>query len=382
MFWKKFFIAIGILIILVFIAQLIAAPYVKDLITKKATDALGVGVSIDNCAISILKGKIVLENIDIPSPQYKDEHLIKAKELSIDLYLTLLLFKKRALQNLTLIQPELVLHRDATGTLQLPQFDVASGKEVAKESKFEIFIKSLIVRNGSLKLIDHLVSTPPTVITFSNLNCDIQNSLSFVEKRLSTHLNMKGTVEGQGSFSINGAGNFISKPRSFEGDIKIENLSLPKFTPYYGKNLSIIVKKGNLYLDSKAICDKENLDVTNIAKIENVEVEPIGDPSQTILFEQPTIYVIEYFKDKKGTIGPFEFKIVGNSEKPEFRLGPEIERALKQAMMRRISEGVQQLLKEPQKAGEKIEEIGKVIGGEAQEKAKQIKEKLEEILGN
>lgn len=381
MFWKKFFIVLGVIIILAFLAQLVAAPYLKDLITKKAKEALGVEVSIENCAPNILKSKIILENVNIPSPQYTEEYFFKAKELSIDFYLIAFLFKKQILQTLSLTQPELILHRDETGTLKLPQFKKAQKeKEVRREVKFEILIKRFLVRNGNLKLIDHYVSKPPTVITFSDLNCDIINSLSLADKKIITDIDAKGKIEGRGKFLINGKGDFVSKPISFDGDLEIEGLSLPKFTPYYGENLSIIVKSGNLNIDSKALCERGNLDIANKVRIESVDVEPIGDPSKTILFELPTIYVIQFLKDENGTIS-FEFKVGGNLEKPDFRFGPEIQRALKQAMMRRISDGVQRLLENPQKAGEKIEEIGKILGGEAGEKAKKIGEQLQKILG-
>ncbi len=380
MFWKRFFIVVGVIIILAFLAQLLAAPYLKDLITKKAKEALGIEVSIGNCALSILRGKITLENVAIPSPQYKDEYFFKAKELGIDFYIIPFLFKKQILQTLSLTQPELIFHRDETGTLKYPQFKKPEGKGVGKKPKFEILIKRLLVKDGNLKLVDHYVTKPSTVISFSDIYCDIINSSSVLEKKVLTLIDAKGKIEERGKFSLNGKGDFISKPISFDGDIKFESVSLPKFTPYYGKNLSIVIKSGSLNMDSKALCDRGNLDITNKVRIENVDVEPIGDPSQTILFELPTIYVIQFLRDEKGTIS-FEFKIGGNLEKPDFRFGPEIQRALKQAMMRRISDGVQRLLERPQKAGEKIEEIGKILGGEAAEKAKEIKEKLEQIFG-
>lgn len=382
MFWKKFFIFIGTVIILAFLAQLIVAPYLKDIIARKAKDALGVEVSIGNCALSILKGRIVLEDVNVPSPQYKDEYLIKVKELSVDFYLIPLLFKKEILQVLSLTRPELILHRDETGTLRFPQFKKTQEDKKSKaKTESQILIKRLLVKKGSLKLVDHKVTTPPTVTTFSDINCDIVNSLSLAERKVLTHIDAKGKIEEQGKFSINGKGNFLLKPRSFDGDMKFESVPLPKFTPYYGENLSIIVKSGDLNLDSKALCDKENLDIKNTVRIENVDVEPIGDPSQTILFELRTADVIKYLKDEKGVIGPFEFEVGGNLEKPEFRLGPAIQRALKQAMMRSIYDGVQQLLENPERAGEKIEEIGKILGGEAGEKAKKIGEQLQKILG-
>lgn len=379
MFCKRLLIAVGALIILAFLAQLIAAPYVKGLIVKKAKDLLDIEVSVGNCALNILKGRIALEDVIIPSPQYKDEYLIKARELNADLYLLSLLFKKEILHSLSLSRPEIILHRDETGTLKMPQFKNSGSKRAAEGPK--ILIKGLSIKSGNFKLVDHHVSNPPTVITFSDINCDIMNSFSLPDRKVITHMDAKGTIEERGKFSINGKGDFMSKPISFDGDIKIESVPLPKFTPYYGENLSIVVKSGNLNIDSKALCDKGNLDITNKVRIEDVDVEPIGDPSETILFELRTIDVIKYLKDEKGTIGPLEFKIGGNLEKPDFRFGPEIKRVLKEAMTRSIYDGVQRLLTDPKKAREKIEQIGKILGGEAGEKAKKIGEQLQKILG-
>lgn len=380
---KKFFIVLGILIILAFIAQLMAAPYVKNLIIQKAKDA-GIEISIGNCAVSILQGRIVLENVSVPNPQYKDEYFIKAKELGIDFYLIALLLKKELLQAISLVQPELLLHRDETGTLKYPQFKEREGKKPAEKTQPKILVKRLLIKSGHLKLIDHFISRPPTVISFSDINCDIVNSLSIADKKVLTHIDAKGKIEERGRFLVDVKGNFLLKPRSFDGNIKLENVPLPKFTPYYGENLSVIVKSANLTADARAFCDKENLNSPVKVRIDNVDVEPIGDPTQTILFELRTADVIKYLKDEKGTIGPFEFEIKGNLEKPDFRWGPVIQRALKQAIMRSIYEGVQRtiqrLLEKPQEAGKKIGEIGEVIGGEAGEKVKQAGEKLQEQL--
>lgn len=390
MFWKRFFIFIGTVIILAFLAQLIVAPYLKDIITRKAKDALGVEVSIGNCALSILKGRIILEDINVPSPQYKDEYLIKAKELSIDFYLIPLLFKKEILQVLSLTRPELILHRDEKGTLKSPQFKkLEEDKKSKAKTEPQVLIKKLMVKNGSLKLVDHKVTTPPTVVTFSEINCDIVNSLSLSERKVLTHIDANGKIEGEGKFSVDVKGNFLSKPRSFNGDIKIENVSLPKFTPYYGENLSIIVKSGSLNVDSKVSCVKENLDTSVNVRIENVDVEPIGDPTQTILFERKTSDIIEFLKDENNSV-KFSFNVTGDLSKPDFKWGPVIQRALREAMLRAFIEGAARFLQKTAKqVGEKIlekpaevgEQVGEIIGGEAGEKAKKIGEQLQKILG-
>lgn len=389
MFWKRFFIFIGTVIILAFLAQLIVAPYLKDIIVRKAKDVLGVEVSVGNCALSILKGRIVLEDVNIPSPQYKDEYLIKAKELTVDFYLIPLLFKKQVLQVLLLTQPELILHRDKSGTLQFPQFTKPEGEKQTQKAKSEMLVKRLLIKKGSLKLVDHKVTTPPTVITFSDINCDITNSSSLAERKILTHIDANGKIEEEGKFSVDVKGNFLLKPRSFNGDIKIENVSLPKFTPYYGENLSIIVKSGSLNVDSKVSCVKENLDTPVNVRIENVDVEPIGDPSQTILFELKTSDVIEFLKDENNSV-KFSFNVTGDLSKPDFKWGPAIQRALRDAMLRAFTEGVARLLQKMVKQiGEKILEkpaevggqVGEIIGGEAGEKAKKIGEQLQKILG-
>lgn len=389
MFWKRFFIFIGTVIILAFLAQLIVAPYLKDIIVRKAKDVLGVEVSVGNCALSILKGRIVLEDVNVPSPQYKGEYLIKAKELTVDFYLIPLLFKKQVLQVFSLTQPELILHRDKSGTLQFPQFTKPEGEKQTQKAKSEMLVKRLLIKNGSLKLVDHSVSTPPTVITFSDINCDITNSLSLAERKVLTHIDANGKIKGEGKFSVDIRGNFLSKPRSFNGDIKIENVSLSKFTPYYGENLSIIVKSGSLNVDSKISCVKENLDTPVNVRIENVDVEPIGDPTQTILFELKTSDVIEFLKDENNS-AKFSFNITGDLSKPDFKWGSVIQRALREAMLRAFIEGVGRFLQKTAKqVGEKIlekpaevgEQIGEIIGGEAGEKAKKIGEQLQKILG-
>ncbi|MDD5424055.1 MAG: hypothetical protein PHR74_02120, partial [Candidatus Omnitrophica bacterium] len=63
MFWKRFFIVIGILVILAFLAQLLVAPHLKDFLTKAVKDSTGIDISVGNCELSMLQRKIVLSDV-------------------------------------------------------------------------------------------------------------------------------------------------------------------------------------------------------------------------------------------------------------------------------------------------------------------------------
>lgn len=377
MFWKRFIIFIGILIILAFIVQLMAAPYLKVFIIKKAKQSLRIDVSVGNCTLNVLKGRITLEDVVVPHPRYKEDYLFKAKEISADFYLLPLLFNKQIVKSFSLTDPEVILYLDDKGVLQVPQFDSSAEKKSAKPVKPEILLGRLIINNGNLRFIDQHVSKPATVTTFSGINCDINNSASIINRSVSTTIEATGRIEGQGKFSVIGKGDFVSKPMSFNGEVKIEDVPLPKFTPYYGDNLSIVVKRGDLNVYSKPSCDKGNLYVKADVRVDNVDLEPIGDPTQTILFELKTSDVIEFLKDENNAVN-FSFEIKGDLNKPDFKWGPEVHRALKQAMMSTLAGGIANLLKQPAKAGQKI---GEMIGGEAGETVKKIGNDLQKILG-
>lgn len=381
MFWKRFFIVIGIFIILAFIAQLTAAPYVKGLITRLAKDSLGIDVSIGNCAVSLLDRKIILEDVTVPNPEYKDDNLIKAKEISADFYLMPLLFNKQVLRAISLTKPEVVLHLDETGTLRIPPFGKKEEKKTAKKSESPILFGRLLINNGSIKFIDHRVSKPATLTVFSDINCDISNAVSIGRGKVITKIDTSGKIEEQGRFSVKGKGDFLSKPTSFDGDINIENLPLLKFSPYYASFLSVTVKSGNANLFTKALCDKGNLDVRSSASINDLNMEPIGDPTQTLLFELKTSDVIEFLRDENNSI-KFSFNISGDLTKPDFKWGPEIQRAMRDAMLRAFTEGVgrlfQKTLEKPAEVGTKV---GEMIGGETGDKVKKIGEKLQKIFG-
>lgn len=378
MFWKRFFIAAGILVILAFIAQLTAAPYIKGLITRTAKESLGIDVSIGNCAVNILNRKIILEDINVPNPDYKNDYLAKAKEISADFYLMPLLFNKQVLRLVSLTRPEIVLHLDETGALKVPPFGKKDDKKPAGKSEPGILFGNLVVTDGKITFIDHRVSKPATLTAFSEVNCDISNSFSAGLGKIVTKIDISGKIEGQGRFSVKGSGDFLSKPLSFDGDINIENIPLQEFLPYYGGFVPVVVKSGNAGLYTKAVCDKGNLDVRSNAGIDNLVMEPIGDPAQTVFFELKTSDVIEFLKDENNTVR-FSFNISGDLNKPDFKWGPEIRRAMANAMLRSFKEGVARIiLKSPQEAGEKI---GEMIGGETGDKIKKIGEKLQKILG-
>ena len=377
MFWKRFFIVFGILVILAFIAQLLAAPYMKNLIIKTAKESLGVDVTIGDCALSVLKRNIVLDDVTVLNPEKKDDYLLKVKELNADFYLLPLLFNRHILDTVTITNPEAILYLDEAGKLKIPQF---KKKEGGKKSS-ELLFKKLAINNGNFKFIDQRVSKPATITQFSAIDCGVVNSISLSDWTVITSVNAKGNIEEQGKFSVDGKGKFLEKPQSFDGNIKIENLPIPKFSVYYGNLLPVKVKKGNLFVDTKAACDKGNLDVKSQVSIQDLDLEPIGDPSQTVLFELKTTDVITFLKDENNTV-KFSFEISGDLSKPDFKWGAEMARALRNSMLKAFTDGVMRLFNTPGKAGEVI---GNMIGGDAGEAAKKlgnkINKELEKIMG-
>lgn len=385
MFWKRFFIVVGILIILAFIAQLTAAPYVKRLIEKTAKESLGIEVAIGNCAVSLLDRKIILEDVTIPNPEYKDDYFIKAKEISADFYLMPLLFNRQVLRVFSVTKPEVILHLDEAGVLRLPRVKKGEENKPAKEAEPRILFGKLLINNGNLKFIDHRVSKPSTLTMLSNINCDISNSFSIGRGKVITKIDASGRIEEQGRFSVKGEGDFLSEPVSFKGDADIENLPLPEFAPYYADFLSVIVKSGNASLYTKVACDSGNLNIGSNARIDGLNLEPIGDPAQTLLFELKTSDVIEFLRDENNSVR-FSFNVSGDLAKPDFRWGPEVRRALRDSMLRAFTEGAarifqkvgKDILTDPAAAGGKV---GKIIGGTAGDQVRKIGEQLQKILG-
>lgn len=371
MFWKRFFIVIGILIILAFIAQLMAAPYVKGLIIKVVKESLGVDVTIRDCAVSVLKKNVILEDVAVLNPEKKDDYLLKAKELSADFYFLPFLFNRYILDRIAIKDPEVILYLDEGGKMKLPQM---KKKGPGAKKKGELLFRKLAIGNGNLKFIDQHVSSPATITQFSAVDCEVVNSISLSDRAVITSVNSKGNIEGQGRFSVDGKGRFLEKPMSFDGTIRIGNVPLPKFSPYYAENLSVKVNRGNLFIDTKALCDKGNLNVKSEVRIEDVDLEPIGDPSQTVLFELKTSDVITFLRDENNSV-KFSFEISGDLSKPDFKWGAEMARALRRSVLKAFTDGV---MRAPAKAGEVI---GNMIGGEAGEAAKKIGAELEKILG-
>jgi len=380
MFWKRFFIVIGILVILAFLAQLLIAPRLKDLLTKAIRDSLGIEVSVGDCELSMLKRKIVLSDVAIMNPEKKDDYLLKAKQISADFYFLPILFNRQILRVVSLTEPEAILYLDESGKFRIPEIK-RDEKKVPGRGTGELLFKKLEVKNGNFKFIDQKVSKPATITQISNINGKVVNSISLSDRAVITSVNVRGAIEGQGTFSVDGKGAFLQKPLSFDGTVKLNKVPLQKFSPYYGSNLSVKVNRGDLYLDTTALCEKGLLNVKSEVRIENVDLEPVGDPTQTVLFEIKTSDVIEFLKDEDNAV-KFSFEINGDLSKPDFKWGAEMTRALRNSMLKALTDGVLRSwripLKAPAKAGEAINDL---IGGEAGEAAKKIGEKLQGILG-
>jgi len=376
MFWKRFFIVIGILVILAFLAQLLIAPRLKDLLTKAIRDSLGIEVSVGDCELSMLKRKIVLSDVAVMNPEKRNDYLLKARQISVDFYFLPILFNRQILRVVSLTDPEVILYLDESGKFRIPEIK-RDTKKVPGRGTGELLFKKLEVKNGNFKFIDQKVSKPATITQVSNINGKVVNSISLSDRTVITNVNVKGAIEGQGTFSVDGKGAFLQKPLSFDGTVKLSKVPMQKFSPYYGSNLSVKVNRGDLYLDTAALCKKGLLNVKSEVKIENVELEPVGDPTETVLFEIKTSDVIEFLKDEDNAV-KFSFEINGDLGKPDFKWGAEMTRALRNSMLKAFTDGVIRLFRTPEKAGETI---GELLGGEAGEAAKKIGEKLQGILG-
>jgi len=317
---KKWFVIAGIVAILLVGGYLVLSFYAVKFIQAQVQKAIGPGFTI--AQIKVKTTHLSINGIRFEDPGTKQKFL-RIEETRI--YPDLLSFLKRRLQirEFVILSPSFFFHRTREGVFIGPWVSIkkeeksgeAPGKEEKKEGEaISIKINRLRIEKGAIDFDDMKAGETPGQIRLREVDLEIKNiEYPIVSSRSPIELKgmMKGkTKEGE----IVSKGWIDLKTSDMETSLKIREVELKVFEPYYRKRVSAEIESGHLNMDAHIAIKKSVVDVPGKLELADLRVKEEGT-----IFYVSAKTLLSRLKDKGNRV-ELQFHVKGNLDDPRFKL--------------------------------------------------------------
>ena len=317
---KRWFILIGILAILLiggyFALTFYAVKFIQPYLQKVAWP----GFTLEEI-------KVKTTHLSAQGVQYEDPHskqrFLQVKEIRVYPSLLSLLKKSLYIREVTLIQPSFFIYRSREEGVAGPWVTIEKGregKEVPEEEKkkekepLQVRINRIRIQKGSIDFDDGKV-TPPAHIKLRELDFEIKD-IRYPLTSLHSPIALKGKMEGTTQEGRLDAKGWIDlKTMDLETSLKIREIEIKTFEPYYRKRVSAEIESGHMDLDSKVTVQEKRIDAPGELDIVNFHIKGGGGT----VFWIPAEMLIPLLEKKRNEVkAPFHVK--GNLANPKFSL--------------------------------------------------------------
>ncbi len=317
---KKWFILIGIFAVLFIGGYFVLTFYAVKFIQPHLQKVMSPG-------LTLAEMKVRLTCVSATEVRYEDPHskqrFLQIKEVRIYPSLLSLLTKSLQIKEITVAEPFFFFYRSREGGTEGPWVTIKKereGKEVSEEGKkkggepLQIRIDRIRIRKGSIDFEDRKVA-PPAHIKLRELNFEIKD-IRYPLASLHSPVELKGKMEGRKQDGrIDAKGWVDLKTMDLETSLKIREIEVKTFEPYYRKRVTAEIVSGHMDMDSKMAVKEKRIDAPGELDIVNFHIKEGGGA----VFWIPAETLIPLLERKKYEVRvPFHVK--GNLEDPGFSL--------------------------------------------------------------
>lgn len=359
---NKFFL--GFIIFLAFIVLFvptITQTFVTRFALKEAERMLASKVEIDGAQLHLLRGKVIVNGLRVYNPLREEEIYIRVSKIEVGLAYSPLVFSQLLKVKVEIDAPRFIYETDRNGnwilSKKIPM--MRRGKK-EEEGRLPVFnVEKIAINDGEVEYRDGKVTKEPTVTRLDDIDLDVTNvRLPEEEGELPAEFELSFRINKEADYEMEGRADFLSPKISFETDIKLQDLNIPPFAPYYdSRKMPVRVTRGILAMTSHAVCKNDYLNAPATANIRKLEVEPKGKN----ILGFPSTSVVEGLKDQDGNM-KIDMLITGNIRSPEFHITNQFSQAFSKAF-----------------AGE-LANVGKQVGGTLKEETKSGLDKLKGLF--
>ena len=317
---KKWFVIIGIIVILLIGAYFIASYYAVKFIQARLQQVLGPGLTI--AEIEIKPTYLSAKGIQYEDPLSKRRiFLIEEMRVYPDLYS----FLKGTLRirEWMILQPSFFFYRSREGRFIGPWATLGKkeeGKEISDEKerkeKESILVKIDLfrIRKGSVDFEDMKPEGAPAEIRLRELDLELKNvQYPFISSR--SFIELKGKIKGRKrEGNIDTKGWIDLKNMDMETSFKVQEIDIKILEPYYRKRVSAEIEAGHINMEAKIGVKKRMIDAPGQLELVDLHIKGGG----TILWI-PAKILLSLLKDKGNRI-QIQFHMKGNMDDPQFSL--------------------------------------------------------------
>ena len=316
---KKWFILIGILAILFIGGYFVLTFYAVKFIQPHLQKVMGPG-------LTLAEMKVRLTCVSATDVRYEDPHskqkFLQIKEVRIYPSLVSLLRKSLQVKEITIAEPSFFFYRSREGGTEGPWVTIKKekeGKEVSVEEKkkgepLQIRIDRIRIRKGSVDFEDRKVA-PPAHIKLRELNFEIKD-IRYPLVSLHSPIELKGKMEGRKQDGRIDAKGWINlKTMDLEASLRVREIEVMTFEPYYRKRVTAEIESGHMDMDSKVAVKEKWIDAPGELDLVNLHIKE-GRGAVFLISAETLIPLLE--RKKYEIKVPFHVK--GNLEDPRFSL--------------------------------------------------------------
>jgi hypothetical protein len=319
---KRWLVLIGIIVAVIFIVgYFVLSFYAVKFIQVRLQKVVGPGFTVSeiNAKSTYLSAKGI---------RYEDPHskqkFFQIEEMRIYPDISSYLKGTLGIRELTIRQPSFYFYRSREGAFVQPWVGMEKGQEGSEISKdgepsekepFHIKIDRIRIQKGSIDFEDRKMGEPPAQIRLRELDLDLRNiqyPILSAHSPIELKTNMEGkTKEGD----LHTKGWIDLKTLDMETSLKVREIEVKVFEPYYRKRVSAEIETGHINMEAKIAVKKKMIDAPGELELANLRIKEGGGT----VFWIPAKTLVSLLKDKGNQI-QIQFHVKGNMDDPQFNL--------------------------------------------------------------
>jgi hypothetical protein len=316
---KKWFIAIGILGFLFIVGYFVLTFYAVKFIQPYVQKAMVHGLTFSET-------KIGTTHLSLTGIQYEDPHLkqrfLISDEVRIYPSLLSLLTKSLWIKEIAILKPSFFFYRSREGSVVGPLVMATEqgeregvSEDRKKKEGIQVQIDRIRIEKGSVNFEDQKVAGPPAQFKLRDLNFEMRD-IRYPLIPLHSPIELRGKMNGQiqeGSIHLKGW--IDAKTMNLETSLKMKEIEVKTFEPYYRKRVTAEIESGLINMDSRIAVTEKRIDAPGEVDLIDLRVKKGGG----MVFWIPA-ETLASLLERKGNQIKAKFHMKGDMANPQFNL--------------------------------------------------------------
>jgi hypothetical protein len=318
---KRWFLLIGILVVLFIGGYFVLSFYAVRLIQPHLQKVMGPGFTLEETKLRTTY--LSATGIRYEDPDSK-QRFLRVEEMRVYPSFLSLLKKSLYIKELTILQPSFFFYRSREGHLVGPWVKIekeSEGKETSeqagkkREEPLRVQIDRIRIQKGSIDFEDRKAGEPPAQIKLRDINFEM-GEIEYPLTSVHSPVRLKAKMDGKGQEgSVDIKGWIDAKTMDMETSLKVREIEVKTFEPYYRKRVTAEIESGTIDMNSKIAVKEKRIDAPGEFDLINLHVKGGGGTVFWIPAE-----TLASLLEKKGHQIKVKFHVKGNMENPRFNL--------------------------------------------------------------